>query len=1068
MDDWNDFGAGRQSNSNERRSSVPYDDHLQRQASQLSSSHLDDSTDGGEPRSVLFRAGVPDIAVDDLSALTAKPHNEFTRLVERRSSTYNPLPGDSGEMDDDSDFDDLGLTELRNTSSSYRFHRRSYTKLEVISSMQIQQIVHFFHIVIAVALSWTVFSVIVCNAMFSSSAPIPVLPALLSERQLESSQELSNTMRFSTHHYTPYSSVDRFPEWWEKRESFDEVDCSLRAIGVAVRLQEFYRVPPMDCEDVEHPCYKHWKAACEARPNPSVRTLKSTVRRGEVRRSEMRRSEVQLVPVRNLHRRHIPFQTRILVMDRWYAAVAHLILLLGGITLLILGTCFAIRLSRTGRSNISQEQLFVCALLFSTALYFNIPYAMIQLYFNTVGSDHESVLPKFIVQLTVPLKVLRELGLGPLFMFYIWANIHAYRILDPVEKLGLGFYLPKLALLGPYFVLKCMAFLNANLWISESPFVSAMVLVHTYRGFHVWRAERVMCLYVLGITLFELVYLAVIVMEAVKTVRVLKRAPYMKHRSKQIGFRFFIYLAGAYCITYYFLHVLLIVGRPKGEMLGSRFIAGIASSTIYQIHLVGPIMLTFGYVLVSAFVNLPYNSVGAIRGWIKGSELAPASSRWTFNTSDFSASASDTDSKYGAASNTSFSSSYPGLRSSPRDQQLPTFVVDKDYELMREIVEPITYRKRESDDALELKANCFTMQTHVILFNFAWYVYYYGTPKCENFNPTETVLPFKFSVAEAISEPATDTHALVIDADDRILVSFKGTTSMRNLKTSMKIYHESLVKVVPTNIDGKDELHRLRLVFGRSYEAAKIHKGFALAYASVAERVMTCIKRLIDQKPRPVFLTGHSLGGALATICSLDVWIKLRISRRQIFVSTFGSPRVGNEAFSRIYDSVIALHWRIVVDSDMVAKLPKGMFRHVGKKVLLTPHGQMFIDPSALELKLWSGSTAGLAYHRKASYLLAMRAWCVRHHKKTYTPAFWPFPVRDEDKQRFEYSGINEDDGSFSDSSLKANQLLAKKIVMRDTMVDSLDDQMNVNAEAVERWARLARRLLLRSKLEER
>jgi len=368
------------------------------------------------------------------------------------------------------------------------------------------------------------------------------------------------------------------------------------------------------------------------------------------------------------------------------------------------------------------------------------------------------------------------------------------------------------------------------------------------------------------------------------------------------------------------------------------------------------------------------------------------------------------------------------------------------------------------------------MQTHVIMFNFAWYVYYYGTPKFESLKPTEIVLPFKFEVAESISEPSTDTHALVIDGWDRIVVAFKGTTSMRNLKTSMKIYHERLVNVVPTDLDNEDgnngnsnELHRLRVVFGRSYEAAKIHKGFAVAYASVANRVMSRIKKLIDEKPRPVFLTGHSLGGALATICSLDVWIKLRISRRQIFVSTFGSPRVGNEAFRRIYDSVIALHWRIVVDPDMVAKLPKGMYRHVGKKVLLTPHGQMFIDPSALELKLWSGSTAGLAYHRKASYLLAMRAWCVRNHRKTYTPAFWPFPVRDEDRQRFEEFD-NEENGDDCENS----QGKARRIVIRDTMIDSLwnedghDDGHGGNDMAVERWARLTRRLLLRSKLSQR
>lgn len=405
--------------------------------------------------------------------------------------------------------------------------------------------------------------------------------------------------------------------------------------------------------------------------------------------------------------------------------------------------------------------------------------------------------------------------------------------------------------------------------------------------------------------------------------------------------------------------------------------------------------------------------------------------------------------------------------------------MDKDYELLNEVVEPFTYQERESNDSLELKANCFTMQTHVIMFNFAWFVYYYGTEKLENFknNLSESVLPFAFNVSEGISSLETDTHALVVDGSDRIIVSFKGTTSKRNLRTSMKIYHEYLVNVVPTDIDGVNELERLRIVFGRVYDRAKIHKGFAAAYASVAHRVMRRIKKLHDERPRPVFLTGHSLGGALATICSLDIWIKLRISRRQILVSTFGSPRVGNDAFKRIYDSVIALHWRIVVDTDMIAKLPKGLYRHVGTKVLITPHGHMFIEPWELQLKLWSGSTAGLAYHRKASYLLAIRAWCVKKHKRTYMPAFWPFPVREDDIQRFDdelLSFDDENEGEHNGSGNEEERILkmrknsaARRIMQRDTMVESLNGGNEGYTMAVEKWERMTRRLLLTSKLSE-
>ena len=113
------------------------------------------------------------------------------------------------------------------------------------------------------------------------------------------------------------------------------------------------------------------------------------------------------------------------------------------------------------------------------------------------------------------------------------------------------------------------------------------------------------------------------------------------------------------------------------------------------------------------------------------------------------------------------------------------------------------------------------MQTNVIMFNFAWYVYYYGIPKFDNINPTETMVPFKFSVAESIFEHLSDTHALVIEGMDRIIVGCKGGTSMRNLKTSMQKYPERIASFVPINLNKVKEVKRLRYVPGRSTNRLK-------------------------------------------------------------------------------------------------------------------------------------------------------------------------------------------------------------------------------------------------------
>lgn len=1105
MDDWNDFGAPAPDpsvNGDAPSSSASSfaSERTSHSAPNGSGSWSANSSGGAaEPRSVMFR-GPPRRREPTLSHLTSTSADAMISLKKKpaemdlgadvldkhrgTSSFTADQDLESGfddtrefgsndalltaDLDTVGDFDEIGVSrsDRRTYSLSDRFHRNSYTKLEVVSAQQIQELLHCFHVLIAMAVSWTVFTIICSNFMFSEGRPVWIQASMLKEAQQSKLSPMPLGFRRDVADNVsldpPYLLAVRSAVF-EYHPQYNMAECDFRRQGVYYEFNELVAGPKLGCDNTTDPCYVYWKAQCEGEVATSVRQGSS----GDALRNQ--------TPLTRSGGRTFSKEMRVEALENWYKWLVHILILIAGLSLLALGTLFVVRLVRVGRANISQEQMFAAALLFVAFIYFNVPLSVMQI--NNLIGGQPAKFPQWLNRMDKPLRLLRDCTFGPFMIFYLWANIHSYRILDPLQKLGPRFYLPKIALLAPYAVIKLCAFVIAKTQLSELPFISAIIVWHSFGRFQYWQAYPRQVIFIITVSLYELLLLVITIAETAKTMRALRRAPYMRHRSKHTGFRFFIYVNFAYYTSFLFLQIALVIGRPVGNTVANLVLAsGTLTAYVIWSHTVGTTLLTFGYVVLSAYVNLPFDSVGTLKGWVKGTDLAPTSSRWSSSSGDLST-VSDADARTPSLSGSSaisrtgtysvlHSSRGGSERSNARSLHQPTFIVDKDHELNQEIVEPVTYRKRESNDALELRANCFTMQTHVILFNFAWYVYYYGTSKFERFerDRNDEVLPFRFNVFESIVEKDTDTHALVIDCSDRIIVAFKGSTSMRNLKTSIQIYHERLLNVVPTDLDNVSELQRLQKIFGRSYETAKIHKGFAMAYASVSHRVMRSIKRLIDEHPRPVFLTGHSLGGALATICSLDVWIKLRISRRQIFVSTFGSPRVGNESFRRIYNSAIALHWRIVVDPDMVPKVPKVGYRHVGKKVVLTPHGHMFIDPSSLELKLWSGSTSGFAYHRKASYLLAMKAWCVQHHKMTYTPVFWPFPVHEEDYQRFAAANMDEDDAV--DEQMAAHgQLIAKKIIMLDAMVDKLDSSSFTNTAAVEKWARLTRRLLLRHKL---
>ena len=89
----------------------------------------------------------------------------------------------------------------------------------------------------------------------------------------------------------------------------------------------------------------------------------------------------------------------------------------------------------------------------------------------------------------------------------------------------------------------------------------------------------------------------------------------------------------------------------------------------------------------------------------------------------------------------------------------------------------------------------------------------------------------------------------------------------------------------------------------------------------------------IDKKyklEKTVYLTGHSLGGAIAQIVGL--WLDQRGHYVQIY--TFGSPKISTTFFGNI-----PRHYRVAFDNDPVPFFPPYPFLHSG----------VFIDPETLD-----------------------------------------------------------------------------------------------------------------------
>ncbi len=161
------------------------------------------------------------------------------------------------------------------------------------------------------------------------------------------------------------------------------------------------------------------------------------------------------------------------------------------------------------------------------------------------------------------------------------------------------------------------------------------------------------------------------------------------------------------------------------------------------------------------------------------------------------------------------------------------------------------------------------------------------------------------------------TQAYVMGNDRAIVLAFRGTEmkKMQDWMTDLK------AGLTPES-------------------GGKAHRGFKLAIDHVWESLFVTILQFRKQD-QPIFVTGHSLGGALATVASLRlVRAKLPVAG----VYTFGSPRVGDRAFRTEFNDVLLDRaFRFVNDEDGVTRLPMKMlgYCHVGQKCRFDASGRL-------------------------------------------------------------------------------------------------------------------------------
>jgi hypothetical protein len=206
---------------------------------------------------------------------------------------------------------------------------------------------------------------------------------------------------------------------------------------------------------------------------------------------------------------------------------------------------------------------------------------------------------------------------------------------------------------------------------------------------------------------------------------------------------------------------------------------------------------------------------------------------------------------------------------------------------------------------MEERINEFSTDVALYWTNIAGYGYcpyekMIANQCCTNYFQNDYI----FVAAEKIKKDNYNIGVIRSDKFKKVVVVFPGTRNVKQL----------LTEFVQSNLKGFD-----------GSKTIKVLKYFNTVYNQIKNLIFPHIKSQQEQYPDYQFIfTGHSLGGAMATLFSLGA-IRNKIltqSEDSPVLITFGAPRPGNDIFANEVMINVPIVFRVVRQGDPVAVIP--------------------------------------------------------------------------------------------------------------------------------------------------
>ncbi len=186
----------------------------------------------------------------------------------------------------------------------------------------------------------------------------------------------------------------------------------------------------------------------------------------------------------------------------------------------------------------------------------------------------------------------------------------------------------------------------------------------------------------------------------------------------------------------------------------------------------------------------------------------------------------------------------------------------------------------------------------------------------ESLSETEDAIRTGVTAAVSVGRKIEVFYGFLLESDEDSILVFRGT--QRTAEWLGNIYAVQQNYINPNT--------------GESI--GRIHSGFRRIADSIINPLAVDAVKAINPN-KPCYVSGHSLGAALATVLALDIAMAVPELQPNLQVYVYASPRIGNPEFARSYAKILPNSFRVTNLADPIPTMPptklRAEFVHVGE-----------------------------------------------------------------------------------------------------------------------------------------